>query len=120
MVIAPLSGLRLTAAALALAVVTLALLGTRARSAPADEHPEFADLYALLKDEIQDKLSGNSYAGLGNRWQIDGKAYNYLYRALTAYERLLATGKAQDFPGKAESLQRQQASTRELFDGVLQ
>ncbi|MEO7653483.1 MAG: hypothetical protein ABIZ80_23740, partial [Bryobacteraceae bacterium] len=88
-------------------------------SPAAAAHQELDDLYAFLKDEIQDHHSGNVYAGLGNRLQIDGEAYNYLFRALTAYDKLRATEKAPDFAEQQASLSRQLSTTGNLFDGVL-
>jgi hypothetical protein len=86
--------------------------------------PDIADLYAIFKDEIRaeptDNFSGNIYAGLGNRLQLDGKAYNYLFQALNACDRIRASFAAPEFGGKQESLRRQIAAARLAFNGVLE
>src|SRR5215831_393684 len=85
--------------------------------------PEIDDLYAIFKDEIRgeprDNFSGNVYAGMGNQLQLEGKAYNYLFQALNACDRLRATVKAPEFGGKQESVRRQTEAARRAFDGVL-
>jgi hypothetical protein len=82
------------------------------RAADADGMPlDIADLSAVFNDEIRaehtNHFSGNVYAGLGNRLQLDGKAYNYTFQALMACDRIRATLAAPEFGGRQESLRRQ-------------
>ncbi len=114
----------LVLSALLAAIVGLTLR-EHGRSATAGAMPQdLEDLYGLFQDEIRaepsDNFSGNVYAGMGNRLQLDGKAYNYLFQALNACERLRATLKAPEFGGRQESIRRQTETARRLFDAVLE
>jgi hypothetical protein len=84
------------------------------------DRQEFDDLYAIFKDEIRGQIAGNVYGAMGNRFQLDGKAYNYLLSALNAVDRLRAITATPPFGGKDASLQRQRDAARAAFAGVLE
>src|SRR5262249_48179843 len=104
---------------LLLLTVAFARVGPPAGSDRA-ERQELDDLYAIFKDEIRGEIAGNVYGALGNRFQLDGKAYNYLFSALNAVDRLRAIDAAPQFGGKEASLQRQRDAARAAFAGVLE
>jgi hypothetical protein len=76
------------------------------------------DLYAVFKDEIRAGVAGAHYRGLGHRWQLDGIAYNHVFRALNAYDMLRKIESTQ-FSGRSELLRRQTATVAEGFERVL-
>src|SRR6058998_2050558 len=85
-----------------------------------DERRQIDDLYAIFKDEVSDSVAGNVYEALGNRFQLDGLAYNHLFNALNACDRLRATEAAADFAGKEASRVRQLEAARKSFQGVVE
>ena len=74
----------------------------------------------IFKDEIRGEIAGNVYGAMGNRFQLDGKAYNHLFSALNAVDRLRAIAATPPFGGKDASLQRQRDAARAAFAGVLE
>src|SRR5687767_6507889 len=95
---------------------TLSGFGSRTSSAiDPGARQELDDLYEIFKDEMSDRSGANLYQAMGNRLQLDGLAYNYVFRALNALDRLRATEKAPDFAGKDQSLARQLSTAQQEF-----
>lgn len=81
-------------------LLALLLLGLAAfchrQEAPPDPNPAGApaalqDLYAIFSHEIRTEAVGNVYRGVGNRFQLDGKLYTAVLKALNAYDILQET-----------------------------
>ena len=81
-------------------LLALLLLGLAAfchrKEAPPDPNPAGApaalqDLYAIFSDEIRPEAVGNVYQGVGNRFQLEGKLYATVLKALNAYDILQET-----------------------------
>src|SRR5215813_13221569 len=79
---------------------------------------ELDDLYEVFKEEMSNRSGPNLYAAMGNRLQLDGLAYNYVFRALNALDRLRATEAAPDFGGKEQSLARQLSKAQQEFSAL--
>lgn len=80
---------------LALLLLSLAAFCHR-REAPPEANPAGApaalqDLYAIFSDEIRREAVGNVYQGVGNRFQLEGKLYVAVLKALNAYDILQET-----------------------------
>jgi hypothetical protein len=80
---------------------------------------ELDDLYGIFRDEMRDIQAGNVYGGMGNRFQLDGLAYNHVFLALNAYDRLRATAAAPAFTGQEASVRRQLEAAQTAFRGVI-
>lgn len=81
--------------ALALLLLGLAAFCHR-REAPPEANPAGApaalqDLYAIFSDEIRTEAVGNVYQTVGNRFQLEGKLYVAVLKALNAYDILQET-----------------------------
>ena len=103
---------------LLLLILASALSGFGSRTSSAIDpaaRQELDDLYEIFKDEMSDRAGANLYQAMGNRLQLDGLAYNYVFRALNALDRLRATEKAPDFAGKDQSLARQLSTAQQEF-----
>ncbi|MDE2665460.1 MAG: CehA/McbA family metallohydrolase [Acidobacteriota bacterium] len=81
-------------------LLALLLLGLAAfchrKEAPPGPNPAGApaalqDLYAIFSDEIRPEAVGNVYQGVGNRFQLEGKLYAAVLKALNAYDILQET-----------------------------
>lgn len=81
-------------------LLALLLLGLAAfchrKEAPPDPNPAGApaalqDLYAIFSHEIRPEAVGNVYQGVGNRFQLEGKLYAAVLKALNAYDILQET-----------------------------
>ena len=81
-------------------VLALLLLGLAAfchrQEAPPDANPAGApaalqDLYTIFSDEIRTEAVGNVYQAVGNRFQLEGKLYGAVLKALNAYDILQET-----------------------------
>ena len=81
-------------------LLALLLLGLAAfchrKEAPPDPNPAGApaalqDLYAIFSDEIRPEAVGNVYQAVGNRFQLEGKLYAAVLKALNAYDILQET-----------------------------
>ena len=81
-------------------LLALLLLGLAAfchrKQAPPDPNPAGApaalqDLYGIFKDEIRPEAVGNVYRAVGNRFQLEGKLYAAVLKALNAYDILQET-----------------------------
>ena len=81
-------------------LLALLLLGLVAfchrQEAPPDANPAGApaalqDLYAIFSDEIRTEAVGNVYQAVGNRFQLEGKFYVAVLKALNAYDILQET-----------------------------
>ena len=81
-------------------LLALLLLGLAAfchrKQAPPDPNPAGApaalqDLYGIFKDEIRPEAAGNVYRAVGNRFQLEGKLYAAVLKALNAYDILQET-----------------------------
>lgn len=81
-------------------LLALLLLGLAAfchrQEAPPDPNPAGApaalqDLYAIFSHEIRPEAVGNVYRAVGNRFQLEGKLYAAVLKALNAYDILQET-----------------------------
>lgn len=81
-------------------LLALLLLGLAAfchrQEAPPDPNPAGApaalqDLYAIFSHEIRPEAVGNVYQAVGNRFQLEGKLYAAVLKALNAYDILQET-----------------------------
>ena len=81
-------------------LLALLLLGLAAfchrKEAPPDPNPAGApaalqDLYAIFSHEIRPEAVGNVYQAVGNRFQLEGKLYAAVLKALNAYDILQET-----------------------------
>ena len=81
---------------LALLLLGLAAFCHRKEAPSPDPNPAGApaalqDLYAIFSHEIRPEAVGNVYQGVGNRFQLEGKLYATVLKALTAYDILQET-----------------------------
>jgi hypothetical protein len=81
---------------------------------------ELRDLYGIFEMELGNNPIGNIYAGMGNRFQIDGLAYNHIFLALDACDRLRATLEASEFAAREASARRQLEAAQRHFQAVLE
>ena len=81
---------------LALLLLGLAAFCHPKQPLPPDANPAGAtaalqDLYGIFSDEIKAGAVGNVYQAVGNRFQLEGKLYVAVLKALNAYDILQAT-----------------------------
>ena len=81
---------------LALLLLGLAAFCHPKQPLPPDANPAGApaalqDLYGIFRDEIKAGAEGNVYQAVGNRFQLEGKLYVAVLKALNAYDILQAT-----------------------------
>ena len=103
---------------LALLLLVLAAFCHR-REAPPDANPAGApaalqDLYAIFSDEIRTEAVGNVYQAVGNRFQLEGKLYVAVLKALNAYDILQETTRLPE-ADRERLLPRSQQEARESF-----
>ena len=83
---------------LALLLLGLAAFCHQKQPLPPDANPAGApaalqDLYGIFSDEIKAGAVGNVYQAVGNRFQLEGKLYVAVLKALNAYDILQATAR---------------------------
>jgi len=104
-------------------LLALLLLGLAAfchrKEAPPDPNPAGApaalrDLYAIFSDEIRPEAVGNVYQAVGNRFQLEGKLYATVLKALNAYDILQETTRLPE-PDRERLLPKSRQEAREAF-----
>ena len=104
-------------------LLALLLLGLAAychrQEAPPDPNPAGAsaalqDLYAIFSHEIRPEAVGNVYQAVGNRFQLEGRLYAAVLKALNAYDILQETTRLPD-ADRERLLPRSQQEAREAF-----
>ena len=104
-------------------LLALLLLGLAAfchrQEAPPDPNPAGApaalqDLYAIFSDEIRPEAVGNVYQAVGNRFQLEGKLYAAVLKALNAYDILQETTRLPE-PDRERLLPKSRQEAGEAF-----
>ena len=105
---------------LALLLLGLAAVCHPKQPLPPDANPAGApaalqDLYGIFSDEIKAGAVGNVYQAVGNRFQLEGKLYVAVLKALNAYDILQATACLPE-ADRVRLLPRSHQEAREAFD----
>ena len=104
-------------------LLALLLLGLAAfchrQEGPPDINPAGApaalqDLYGIFSDEIRTEAVGNVYRAVGNRFQLEGKLYATVLKALNAYDILQETTRLPE-SDRERLLPRSHQEAREAF-----
>ena len=104
-------------------LLALLLLGLAAfchrNEPPPDANPAGAtaalqDLYGIFSDEIRTEAVGNVYQAVGNRFQLEGKLYAAVLKALNAYDILQETTRLPE-ADRERLLPRSHQEAREAF-----
>ena len=104
---------------LALLLLGLAAVCHPKQPLPPDANPAGApaalqDLYGIFSDEIKAGAVGNVYQAVGNRFQLEGKLYVAVLKALNAYDILQATACLPE-ADRVRLLPRSHQEAREAF-----
>ncbi len=110
--------------AVALLLPCLAVLCHRQDPAPTNANPAGAsaalqDLYGIFSDEIKTGAIDNVYQAMGNRFQLDGKLYVAVLKALNAYDILQETARLAETE-RARLLPRSRDEARKAFAALEQ
>ena len=81
---------------------------------PAGAPPALQDLYGIFSDEIRTEAVGNVYQAVGNRFQLEGKLYAAVLKALNAYDILQETTRLPE-ADRERLLPRSHQEAREAF-----
>ena len=82
---------------------------------PAGSTAALQDLYGIFSQEIRAGAVGNVYQAVGNRFQLEGKLYVAVLKALNAYEILQATTRLPE-GDRVRLLPKSHQEAREAFD----